>query len=323
MKPHLRLASLIFNQPQLVSDPMMSLAVQWANQAMHLNIVNLTVNGTQPEIMDNDDSAAGAQMARASDRRRAVVADTGLDIISVSGILVSRSAHLNPCEPMTSYEGLRSSLNQAVGDPAVEHIILDIDSNGGSATGAFELANDIRTATKLKPITAIVNFSAFSGGYLIAAAASNVIVSQTSGLGSIGVIAKHLDASKRDEQQGIKVTSVFAGDRKNDLTPHEPLSDQSLQFLTEMVQTNYLQFVDAIANFRGLTTKAVKDTQAGIFFGKEGVSAGLADTVETPQAAVNRIAAEVRDSRGERASNIASRRSVAAQAAAMSMRSTY
>lgn len=323
MKPYLRIASLIFNQPQLVSDQMMSLATQWANQALHLNIVNLSVQGGQPNIMEADDYGAGAQMASAAGRRRAVVADTGVDIIPVSGILVSRSAHVNPCEPMTSYEGLRASLNQAVGDPAVEHIILDIDSNGGSATGAFELANDIRAATKLKPITSIVNFSAFSGGYLIAAAASKVIVSQTSGVGSIGVIAKHLDVSKRDEQQGIKVTSVFAGDRKNDLTPHEPLSDQSLQQLTSLVQTNYMKFVDAIANFRGLTTQEVKDTQAGIFYGQQGVDVGLADNVETPQAAVNRIAAEVRISRGERTPNRASRRSVAAQAAAMSMRSTY
>ncbi|SAK69536.1 peptidase S49 [Caballeronia pedi] len=319
MKPHLRLASLIFNQPQLVSDQMMSLAVQWANQALHLNIVNLTVNGTQPKLMDDDGISASTQMASAPDRRRAVVADTGLDIIPVSGILVSRSAHLNACEPMTSYEGLRSSVNQAAADPAVEHIILDIDSTGGTSTGAFELANDIRAATKLKPITAIVNFSAFSGGYLIAAAASNVIVSQTSGVGSIGVIAKHLDVSKRDEQQGIKVTSVFAGGRKNDLTPHEPLSDQSLERLTSMVQTNYVQFVDAIAQFRGLTTQAVKDTQAGVFFGKDGVAAGLADSVETPQAAVNRIASEIGASRAQRKPG----RSVAARAAAMNMRNLY
>lgn len=258
-------------------------------------------------------------MVSARDRRRAVVSDTGVDIIPVSGILVSRSAHMNACEPMTSYEGLRSSLNQAIADPAVEHIVLDVDSNGGSATGAFELADDIRAATKLKPITAIVNFSAFSGGYLIAAAASNVIVSQTSGVGSIGVIAKHLDVSKRDEQQGIKVTSVFAGDRKNDLTPHEPLSDQSLERLTSVVQTNYAQFVDAIAQFRGLTAQAIKDTQAGVFFGKEGVEAGLADSVETPQAAVSRIAAKVVASRMQRKPG----RTVAARAAAMNMRSRY
>jgi signal peptide peptidase SppA len=210
-------------------------------------------------------------------------------------------------------------VNQAVADPAVEHIVLDIDSNGGSATGAFELADDIRAASLVKPITAIVNFSAFSGGYLIAAAASNVIVSRTSGVGSIGVIANHLDVSKRDEQQGIKVTSVFAGDHKNDLTPHEPLSDQSLTFLTSMVQNSYKQFVDAIANFRGLSTQAVKDTQAGIFFGTQGVDAGLADSVETPQAAINRIAAEVRSSGADRQGANA-RRSVSARAAAMNMR---
>ncbi|GAB5100504.1 S49 family peptidase [Caballeronia sp. HLA56] len=319
MKPHIRLANLIFNQPQLVSDQMMSLAVQWANQALHLNIVNLTVNGTQPQVIDDDDVGSGLQMASASARRRAVVADTGLDIIPVAGILVSRSAHINPCEPMTSYEGLRASISQAVADPAVEHIILDVDSNGGSATGAFELADDIRAATKQKPITAIVNFSAFSGGYLIAAAASNVIVSQTSGVGSIGVIAKHLDVSKRDEQQGIKVTSVFAGDRKNDLTPHEPLSDQSLERLTSVVQTRYAQFVDAIAQFRGLTTQAVKETQAGVYHGQDGVSAGLADSVETPQAAVNRIAAEIATSRTRRKRSP----SVAARAAAMNMRNNY
>ncbi|AJX78719.1 S49 family peptidase [Burkholderia pseudomallei] len=318
MKPHLRLASLIFNQPQLVTDPMMSLAVQWANHALNLNIVNLTVNGVQPKIMEDGEFESGAQMAAASERRRALVSDTGMDIIPVSGILVSRSAHMNPCEPMTSYEGLRAAVNQAVADPAVEHIVLDIDSNGGSATGAFELADDIRAASLMKPITAIVNFSAFSGGYLIAAAASKVIVSRTSGVGSIGVIANHLDVSKRDELQGIKVTSAFAGDHKNDLTPHEPLSDQSLTFLTSMVQNSYKQFVDAIANFRGLSTQAVKDTQAGIFFGQKGVEAGLADSVETPQAAINRIAAEVRASRaGRQSSN--TRRSVSARAAAMNM----
>jgi hypothetical protein len=66
LKPHLRLASLIFNQPQLVTDPMMSLAVQWANQALNLNIVNLTVNGVQPKIMEDDEFDSGAQMAAAS-----------------------------------------------------------------------------------------------------------------------------------------------------------------------------------------------------------------------------------------------------------------
>ncbi|MDF3837145.1 S49 family peptidase [Cupriavidus basilensis] len=317
MKSHLRLAGMIFNQPHLVTDQLMALAVQWANQSLNLNIVNLSVHGVQPQLMEDD--GPGPQMASAADRRRSVIAETGLDIIPVSGILVSRSAHVNPCETMTSYESLRTAVHGAVADPAVEHIVLDIDTNGGSATGAFELADDIHAAAQAKPITAIVNYSAFSGGYLIAAAASEVIVSRTSGVGSIGVIAKHLDVSQRDAQQGVKVTSVFAGDHKNDLTPHEPISEQSLQFLTEMVQNNYTQFVDAIARYRGVTTQVVRDTQAGLFFGQQGIDAGLADRLEAPQAAVNRIAAEIHAARAERQKS-GPRRSVAAQAAAMNMR---
>ena len=316
MKSHLRLAGMIFNQPQLVTDQLMELAVQWANQSLNLNIVNLTVQAAQPMLMEDDGPDPGAQMARAEERRRAVIAETGVDIIPVSGILVSRSAHVNPCETMTSYESLRTAVQSAAEDPTVEHIVLDIDTNGGSATGAFELGDDIRAAAQVKPISAIVNYSAFSGGYLIAAAASEVIVSRTSGVGSIGVIAKHLDVSQRDAQQGVKVTSVFAGNHKNDLSPHEPISEQSLQFLTDMVQNNYAQFVDAVARYRGLSVQAVRDTEAGLFFGQKAVDAGLADRVEAPQAAVNRIAAEVRAARAERSGT---RRSVAVRAASMNM----
>lgn len=223
--------------------------------------------------------------------------------------------HMDPCEPMTSYETLRRQIQAAGNDPQVSHIVLDIDSPGGSATGAFELADDIRQVALTKPITAISNFSAFSGAYLIAAACSEIIVSKTSGVGSIGVIARHVDVSAMDEAQGIKITTVAAGAHKNDLTPHEPISDQSLAVLTDMVQESYDQFVGAVAAFRGLSVEAVKATEAGVFFGEKGVAMGLADRVETPQHAVNRIVAEVRQAKAPAAS-----RSIQHQAAAMSLR---
>src|SRR3546814_13122099 len=68
---------------------------------------------------------------------------------------------------------------------------------------------------------------------------SELVVSQTSGIGSIGVIASHMDRSKMEEGMGVKVTTVFAGAHKNDLTPHEPLSDQSLHYLNDVVQESY------------------------------------------------------------------------------------
>jgi len=237
----------------------------------------------------------------------------------VHGVLVSRGSQMNPCEAMSNYEDLRMQLNQALADPAVEHIVLDIDSPGGSTSGAFELADDIFAARAIKPITAIVNFSAYSAGYLLAAAATDVIVSKTSGVGSIGVIAKHMDVSKRNEQQGVKVTTVFAGAHKNDLTPHEPISDQSMQFLQTLVQGYYEQFVNAIAQYRGVTADAVRATEAGVYSGVEGVNLGLADSVETPQAAVNRIASQVQANRAARTPRP---NKISARASAMAMQTT-
>lgn len=302
MKRHLRAASLLFNQPLLITPEMLDLGVGWANQVMHLNIVN--IGNQAPEQAGaklwHDDDDYGARLEQSEQNRRMAIGRTGVEVIPVSGILVSRGAHLDACEVMTSYEDLRRQLRTAVADPMVERIVLDIDSPGGSAVGAFELAADIRAMALQKPITGLVNFSAYSGGYLIAAACSEVVVSQTGGLGSIGVIAKHLDRSKMLENAGVKVTTVFAGDHKNDLSPHEPLTDQSMKVLQDIVQESYQMFVGAVADYRGLSVEKVIATQAGLFTGQTGIAAGLADRLQSPQDAVDHLSQLVAQGRAAR-----------------------
>lgn len=61
---------------------------------------------------------------------------------------------------------------------------------------------------------AIANDDAYSAAYAIASSAEKVLVTRTSGVGSIGVIASHIDQSGFDEKQGIKYTTVFAGKKK-------------------------------------------------------------------------------------------------------------
>jgi signal peptide peptidase SppA len=299
MKNRFRLASLIFNQPLMVTEAMLDQVAAWANQQMSLNIVNLSVNGAQPQMME-DDGPYESSAARAEEARRQAIADTGVAMIPIHGVLVSRSTQLNVCETMTSYEDIRAQVVAALADPAVEHIAFDIDSPGGSTTGAFELADFLFEARAIKPMSAIVNFSAYSAAYLMAAAIGDVSMSRTSGVGSVGVIAKHMDISARNEQMGVKVTTVYAGAHKNDLSPHEPLSDQSLKFLNDMVQNYYGQFVDAVAKYRGIGVDAVRGTEAGVLFGQAGLDIGFADRIETPQAAADRIAAQARQTRASR-----------------------
>lgn len=315
MKNRFRIASMIFNQPLMVTESMLDQAAAWANQQMSLNIVNLSVNGAQPQMMEDDEPYETAAM-RAESARRQTIADTGVAIIPVHGVLVSRSMQMNPCETMTSYEQVRAQVNAALADPAVEQIAFDIDSPGGSTVGAFELADFLFDARGAKPMSAITHYSAYSAGYLLASAIGNVSMSRTSGVGSVGVIAKHLDVSARNEQMGVKVTTVYAGAHKNDLSPHEPLSDQSLKFLNDMVQGYYGQFVDAVARYRGMSVDAVRATEAGVFMGQQGVDVGFADRIEAPQAAIDRIAAQARQARAVRSTK---NPSIGARAKAMAI----
>lgn len=310
MRQYLRAANLLFNQPLLVTPDMLDLGVRWANQAMNLNIINIG-----PAVSDklwHDDDDYSARLEREEHNRRVAIGKTGVEVIPVHGVLVSRGSHLNACETMTSYEDLRAQLKQAVADPLVERIVLDIDSPGGAAVGAFELAADIRAMSRIKPIAGLVNFMAYSGGYLIGSACSELVVSQTSGVGSIGVIASHMDRSAMEEKAGVKVTTVYRGAHKNDLSPHEPLTDQSMQVLEAIVQESYELFVNAVAEYRGLSPKQVMATEAGLYRGKLAITAGLADRLQSPQDAVDDISRAVALSRAGRSSSISVRAKAAA-----------
>ena len=205
----------------------------------------------------------------------------GVAVIPIHGTLVRRTVGLEAESGLTSYTGLAAQLDAAIGNPAVTAILLDIDSPGGESGGVFDLADRIRAASQIKPVWAVANDMAFSAAYALASAASRVFVSRTGGVGSIGVIAMPVDQSEKDAQDGVHYTAVFAGDRKNDLNPHEPISSEAHAFLKAEVNRIYGLFVETVARHRGIEASAVRDTEAGLFFGQAAVAIGLADAVGT------------------------------------------
>lgn len=315
MKHYIRASGLLFNQPLLLAPDMLDLGVRWANQAMNLNIINLAPGGANLGLYDDDEAQDRANLE--AERERAALEATGVQVLPVHGFLVSRGAHINACETMTSYEGLRQQLRAAIANPLVERIVLDIDTPGGSAVGAFELAADIRQMSLIKPITGIVNFMAYSGGYLIGAACTELVVSQTSGVGSVGVIASHMERSKQLETAGVKVTTVYAGAHKNDLSPNEPLTDQSIRVLNDLVQESYQLFTGAVSVYRGMSIEAVRATEAGLYRGQAAITIGFADRLQTPQDAVDDLARAVAQSRMQRQGS-----RIGLRAAAMNIQAT-
>ncbi len=205
----------------------------------------------------------------------------GIAIIPITGTLVRRTVGLEAQSGLTSYAEIAEQVQQAVADPSVRAILLDLDSPGGQAGGVFDLADQIYAARQAKPVWAVANEDAFSAAYALAASAQRLYVTRTGGVGSIGVIAMHLDQSQADTDEGLKYSPIFAGAHKNDYSPHEPLADPARASLQAEVDRVYGLFVEGVARGRNLSTEAVRATEAALFFGENGVAAGLADKIGT------------------------------------------
>jgi signal peptide peptidase SppA len=211
-------------------------------------------------------------------------------IISVHGILVPRRGLLSDaCEEITSYELIRNQLQAALASDNIKEIILDINSGGGSAQGAFELAAFIREATAQKKITALVNHNAYSAAYLIASACSEIVLSATSGVGSIGVYQKRLDLSAALEQKGIVMHTFYRGACKVFFHPDIAIGDDERAHIESGIEETYQDFINAVATYRGLSAEAVQATEADCFNGQKAIDLGLADTLSDAQSAVNTI----------------------------------
>jgi len=210
----------------------------------------------------------------------------GVAIIPVYGSLVHRTTGLDALSGMVSYKTLADTFDEAIADDAVKGILFDFDSYGGEVAGVFDLTDRIFKARGAKPIYAVADESMYSAAYALGSAADRIYVPRTAGAGSIGVLAMHRDQSGFDKQLGLKFTTIFAGARKNDGNPHEPLSVEATKLIQATVDKTYGLFVDTVARNRGISAEKVRATEAGIFQGGDAVAAGLADVVGTYEQAL-------------------------------------
>ncbi|MDI0894895.1 S49 family peptidase, partial [Escherichia coli] len=86
----------------------------------------------------------------------------GIAVLPVTGTLVHRLGGMRPFSGMTGYDGIVACLQQAMADSQVRGVLLDIDSPGGQAAGAFDCADMIYRLRQQKPVWALCNDTACS-----------------------------------------------------------------------------------------------------------------------------------------------------------------
>ena len=202
-------------------------------------------------------------------------------VIKVSGPLVRKDTMFSQFFGMTSYEALNKAFNEAIKDSSVDGVVFSLDSPGGQSAGLLDFTDTIYENRGIKPVISLVDVSAFSAAYGIASATDKIYITRDSGIGSIGSILQHVEYSELLEKEGIKVTAIFSGKRKNDFSPYFPLSDEAKKIGKDIVDKHAGEFIDSVARYRGLSSKDVKDTEAGMFFGKDGLKSKLADAILT------------------------------------------
>ncbi len=269
--PHV--AARLFNTPLLLAPEKAEVIVA----ALSPRLFGATATGM----------AAGSDVADDRERRRAfAITDAGVAVLPVSGTLVRRHDWASAASGLTSYEHIRAMVEDAVTDPRVHALLVDIDSPGGEVAGLFDLVDFLTAARQVKPVWAVANDQAYSAAYGIASACERIYTTRTGGVGSVGVIAVHLDSSAADRAQGLAYTVFRAGRYKAEHNSYEPLTDHARQTMQDELDRLYALFAGQVARNRGLTLDQVTGQEGQVYRGPAGVEQRLADAVGTLEQAL-------------------------------------
>ena len=214
----------------------------------------------------------------------------GIAVLPVTGTLVHRLGGMRPFSGMTGYDGIVACLQQAMADSQVRGVLLDIDSPGGQAAGAFDCADMIYRLRQQKPVWALCNDTACSAAMLLASACSRRLVTQTSRIGSIGVMMSHVSYAGHLAQAGVDITLIYAGAHKVDGNQFEALPAEVRQDMQQRIDAAHRMFAEKVAMYTGLSVDAVTGTEAAVFEGQSGIEAGLVDELINASDAISVMA---------------------------------
>jgi signal peptide peptidase SppA len=186
--------------------------------------------------------------------------------------------------------GLRSTLSLASVEGVLRRafavakapaVALIVNSPGGSAVQSHLIFKRIRALAeeKHKRVIVAVEDVAASGGYMIAAAADEIIVDGSSIVGSIGVVSAGFGFPKLLERIGVERRVHTAGSSKAMLDPFRPEREEDVKRLLALQADVHADFI-ALVKRRRPALIDDPDIFTGAFWsGTRAVELGLADRV--------------------------------------------
>ena len=174
-----------------------------------------------------------------------------------------------------------SAIEMAAKDDNVQAIVFRIDSPGGSYVASDLIWREIKQARESgKPVVVSMANVAASGGYFVAAPADRIVALPATVTGSIGVVTGKFDTSGLWQRLGVDWDGVKAGPNADLWSFNRPFSGNQWSELQQDIERIYGDFLDKVADGRGLAVEDVRQIAGGrIWSGADASDRGLVDAL--------------------------------------------
>lgn len=159
-------------------------------------------------------------------------------------------------------------------------LIVRIDSPGGTTSGSEALFEELRKVAKDKPVVAVMDTVAASGGYITALAADHIVARGNTITGSIGVIFSYPEVSKLLDTVGIKMEELKSGELKAEPSPYRPASEKAKAVSREMIQDSFQWFLGLVSDRRKIDmARALTLSDGRVYTGRQALKEKLIDQI--------------------------------------------
>jgi protease-4 len=212
----------------------------------------------------------------------------GVVVMAVAGALAwsgrlpgsTAQAHIARVTISGFISGDRRTLDliKSLEDSRASAVLLSIDSPGGTVTGSEALYEAVRRLAAKKPVVAVVDGLAASGGYIVALGGERIVARQTSPVGSIGVIAQIPNVARMLDTIGVKFEITRSSPLKAAPSGLEPTSPEAAAETARVVADNYDWFKRLVGERRKLGEAEITKVADGrVHSGRQAVTLKLVD----------------------------------------------
>jgi len=180
-------------------------------------------------------------------------------------------------------ELIADMVRAAVGDEAVESIVLAMNTPGGTVWGTPEAAEVIAEASRQKPIVVHASNLLCSGGYYLAAGASAIMADPSASIGCVGVYVPLWDFQGMYERFGIGVDLVKSGSLKGAGYPGTPWTEEQRAHVQERVDDHAGAFKSHVTAHREIAEEYLT---GGDYVAPRAMEYGFIDGLSTLEGAI-------------------------------------